>query len=113
VECVSRPRGRNREKADRVGRKHLREDLQLDFLLQRLPRRASFPSESALDENGAIPAADRQAAETGRRPRHQSRPYAGLPRSELAQAGSTRSTNYRGSFLTSSTDCWERERVGI
>ena len=45
--------GANPGQADGLGREQLRQNLQLALLLQRLPRRTSFPAESALDENGS------------------------------------------------------------
>src|ERR1700681_4446835 len=62
-----------------VGREQLRQDLQLAFLLQRLSRRTSFPTEGSLDEDGNVPPADRGIAKRRRHARYSSRAYAWLP----------------------------------
>src|SRR4029077_11234539 len=64
--------------------------LQLALFLQRLPRRASFPAESALDENGSVPPKHYRAAKRRRRSHHQTRAYARVPGSGFAKARSER-----------------------
>src|SRR5690348_11227199 len=60
------PEGRPRP-ADRVGRVHLQQALQLDLALQRLPRRAPLPAQGALDEDGELARFHpRRAAREGR-----------------------------------------------
>ena len=54
LERLLPPLRRESRQTYRVGREQLRQDLQLGLVLQRLPRRTSFPSKSALDENGAF-----------------------------------------------------------
>src|SRR5262245_27408719 len=69
-----------------MGRKQLRENLQLAVFLQRLSRRTSFPSKGTLDEHGKISPQHRAAAKTGRRAYDQARAYARFPGSRFAEA---------------------------
>src|SRR5262249_29178149 len=72
-----------------MGREQLRKNLQLAVFLQRLSRRTSFPSKSALDENGKIPPEHRTSAEAGRRAHDQARAHVRLSRSRFAKTWRT------------------------
>ncbi len=54
-----------------LGREFVRKDLQFALVQQRVPRRAPFPSETALDKDGTTPYADCGTAATGRNSSHQ------------------------------------------
>src|ERR1700675_3925705 len=88
-----------------MGCEQLRQNLQLAFLLQWLPRRTSFSAKGALDENRSVPPANRRIAKARRRARDQARAHARLSRSWFAEARKTGRRSDRGDFLEVEGTC--------